>query len=71
MGLYVIDLKVGASIYVVAHNENNAIYESYNKAIAKVNYIPSNDGFEKWKKEIDNVRMLYTIEIDASRFNIY
>ena len=71
MRVYVVDSKLGASIYVLADNRNNAIYKAYNKAIAKTKSIPSNEGFEKWRKGIDNVRVLNTIEIDTSRFNIY
>lgn len=71
MGLWEVDLKTGAAIYVLAVNENNAVYKAYNKVIAKTESMPSNDGFEKWKKKIESVKMHYFRELDESRFNLY
>ena len=71
MGLWEVDLKTGAAIYVLAVNENNAIYKSYKKVIEKTKVMPSNEGFEKWKKSIEKVHMYYFRELDESRFNLY
>lgn len=71
MGLWEVDLKTGATIYVLAVNQNDAVYKSYKKVIAKTEFIPSNEGFEKWKKGIEKVHMHYFRELDESRFNLY
>lgn len=71
MGLWEVDLKTGAAIYVLAVNQNDAVYKSYKKVIEKTESIPSNDGFEKWKKGIEKVHMHYFRELDESRFNLY
>ena len=71
MGLWEVTLKTGASIYVLAVNENNAIYKSYKKVIEKTKVIPSNEGFEKWKKKIESIKMHYFRELDESRFNLH
>ena len=71
MGLWEVDLKTGPAIYVLAVNENNAIYKSYEKVIEKTKVIPSNEGFEKWKKGIEKVHMHYFRKLDESRFNLY
>lgn len=71
MGLWEVDLKTGTAIYVLAVNENNAIYKSYKKVIEKTKVIPSNEGFEKWKKKIESVKMHYFGKLDESRFNLY
>lgn len=71
MGLWEVDLKTGIAIYVLAVNENNAIYKSYKKVIEKTKVTPSNEGFEKWKKKIESVKMHYFRELDKSRFNLY
>lgn len=71
MGLWEVDLKTGIAIYVLAVNENNAIYKSYKNVIEKTKVTPSNEGFEKWKKKIESVKMHYFRELDKSRFNLY
>ena len=71
MGLWEVDLKTGATIYVLAVNQNDAIYKSYEKVIEKTKVIPSNEGFEKWKKKIESIKMHYFRELDESRFNLH
>lgn len=71
MGLWEVDLKTGATIYVLAVNQNDAIYKAYKKVIEKTKVIPSNEGFEKWKKKIESVKMHYFRKLDESRFNLY
>lgn len=71
MVLWEVDLKTGATIYVLAVNQNDAIYKAYKKVIEKTKVIPSNEGFEKWKKKIESVKMHYFRELDESRFNLY
>lgn len=71
MGLWEVDLKTGVTIYVLAVNKNDAIYKAYKKVIEKTKVIPSNEGFEKWKKKIESVKMHYFRELDESRFNLY
>ena len=71
MGLWEVDLKTGAAIYVLAVNENNAIYKAYKKVVAKAEITPSNESFENWKKNIEKVNMHYFRELDKSRFNLY
>lgn len=71
MVLWEVDLKTGATIYVLAVNKNDAIYKAYKKVIEKTKVIPSNEGFEKWKKKIESVKMHYFRELDESRFNLY
>lgn len=71
MALYVVNLKAGASIYVVAANESNAVYKAYNKAVANIGTVPSNEAFEKWKVGIESIKALYTIEVDENRFNVF
>ncbi|MDY3369124.1 hypothetical protein [Zhenhengia yiwuensis] len=71
MGLWEVDLKTGATIYVLAVNQNDAIYKAYKKVIEKTKVIPSNEGFEKWKKKIESIKMHYFRELDESRFNLH
>lgn len=71
MGLYEVILKTDTSIYVLAANECNAVFRSYNKAVAKVEIEPSNEQYEKWKTCIEKVVQHFEMQLDESRFNLF
>lgn len=71
MGLYEVRLKTGTSIYVLAANECNAVFRSYNKAVAKAEMEPNNESYEKWKSCIEKVVQHFGMQLDESRFNLF
>lgn len=71
MVLCKVSMKAGANIFVLAENESHAIYRAYNKAVAKIDSEPSNEGFAKWQQEIEGVKELYKEELDPNSFNLY
>lgn len=71
MGVYEVRLKSETSIYVLAVNECNAVYKAYNKAVAKAGITPCNEGYEKWKQNIEKVVQHFAMQLDESRFNLF
>lgn len=71
MGVYEVRLKTGSSIYALAANKCDAVYKAYNKSVAKTEIMPSNEGFEKWKHNIEEVVQHFAMQLDESRFNLF